>query len=201
MGSYLCGTFVSFVIKAFQIGSLMVLRDRPIDLERQGQRGPAILNRYKRFSALPDSFKKGSQLSLQRLAGVDCRLLDVDAGDRPGAGGRAFASHQRHSRGLIHLNRDYILPGIVDRDVLMRLKKTQFADALRADPAGGEISHTSRLKLQSHIRDIHARTEHGQSHRTDLPHLRLYKREHDVEVMDHQIKDHVDIQRSRREDA
>src|SRR5262249_8465343 len=131
-----------------------------VDLQSQGQRGAPIFNGYNRFAAGPHCLKKGSQLCLQRLTRLDRRLLNADPRDRTGAWRKALSPHQRPRRSLIHANSDYILPCIVDGNVLVRLKEPQLADTLRAYPAGGEVGHASRLELQTNVGNIHSWTEH-----------------------------------------
>src|SRR5215472_2303908 len=143
-----------------QIGPLMMLRDRPVDLQCQGQRGAPIFNGYNRFATGLHRLKKGSQLCLQGFSWLDRWLLNVDPRHRTRAWRNAFSPHQRQRRSLVHADGDYILPRVVDRDVLVWLEEAQFTNALRAYPAGGEVGHATRLELQTNVGNIHTWTEH-----------------------------------------
>ena len=96
---------------------------------------------------------------------------------------------------------EHFLASIVDRDVLLRLKETQLAHALGGDAAGREVGHASGFEFQPHIGDVNLAGKNGQTDGANLFHRRIGKREHDVEVVDHQVEHNIDIERARRENA
>src|ERR1700674_4642854 len=54
-------------------------------------------------------------------------------------------------------------------------------------------------EVQSGVSDVHFVRKHGDSHRLHFRNRLLYDGEQDVEVVDHQVVDHVDIEAARRE--
>src|SRR6266702_258205 len=83
----------------------------------------------------------------------------------------------------------------------MRLKEPHLADSLRAHPAGSEVRDTSVLKLQPNVRNVHLPRQHRQAHGAHLAHRLANQLHHNVQIVDHQIQHHVDVQRSRRKHA
>src|SRR2546430_16672495 len=55
---------------------------------------------------------------------------------------------------IVHTEHKHILTGIVDRNVLLRLEKSQLAHALGKNPAGGEIGHTARIEFHTDVRNV-----------------------------------------------
>src|SRR6266568_7164799 len=94
-----------------------------------------------------------------------------------------------------------ILPAVVERNVLPRLKEAQLSDSLGRHSAGSEIGYATGVEFHANVRDIHFAGEDGQADGTNLLHRRVHKCTHYVEIMNHEIEDHVDVQRSWREDA
>ena len=56
-----------------------------------------------------------------------------------------------------------VLAGVVDGDVLVRLKEAELAYLLRADAAGGEVGDAARGELDADVGDINFRSEDGQA--------------------------------------
>ena len=95
----------------------------------------------------------------------------------------------------------HILPSVVERNVLLWLKEPQLAHPLGRNPAGGEIRHTSRCELQTHIGNIHLGRKNRQTHGANFRDRRIHKRQHDIEIVNHQVEDNVHVQRTRSKHA
>jgi len=94
-----------------------------------------------------------------------------------------------------------ILPGVVDGDILAGLEEAQFADTLGGDARGGEVGHAAGFELDADVRDVYLGGQDGQADGADFAYRRIGEGEHDVQVVDHEVEDHVDVQRARGEDG
>jgi hypothetical protein len=74
------------------------------------------------------------------------------------------------------------------------LEEARLADAIPADPARRHVRNAPRCEPQPRIRDVHARREHVDADRFDRGDLRPDHRQQDIEVVNHQIEDHVDVE-------
>lgn len=83
----------------------------------------------------------------------------------------------------------------------MGLEEAQLADALRADAAGSEVGNTAGLKFNANVGDIHLAGEDGQADGVERAHRGTNQREHDVEVVNHEVENDVDVERARAENA
>ena len=82
----------------------------------------------------------------------------------------------------------------------MGLKEAQLADPFGRDPASGEIRHASRFEGKTNVGNIYLVGEDGQSNGSNLRYRRIRKGQHNVEVVNHQVEDHIHIQ-ARGENA
>src|SRR5712664_3013675 len=81
----------------------------------------------------------------------------------------------------------------------MLLEKPHVAHTLRGNPAGRDIRDRAPHKLQPCMRDIHFV---GKDRNSDCFHFRnrlSHQRQQDVQVVNHQVVDHVHIEAARRE--
>src|SRR2546425_11061039 len=76
---------------------------------------------------------------------------------------------------IVHTEHEHILTGIVDRNVLLRLEKSQLAHALGGNPAGGEVGDTARLEFHADVRDIGFFRQDRQTYRPDFFDRRAYE--------------------------
>src|SRR5580698_2841122 len=83
----------------------------------------------------------------------------------------------------------------------MGLEEAEFADALGADAAGGEVGDAAVLELYPDICDVDLVGEHGETDCADFAHWRGDEAQDDVEVVDHQVEDDVYIERAGGKDA
>jgi len=83
----------------------------------------------------------------------------------------------------------------------MRLEEAQLADALRADAAGGEVGNAAGFELDADVGDVHLGRENRQAYGVKAANGRFHEAEDDIEVVDHEIKNDVDIKGARGEDA
>src|SRR6186713_18362 len=81
----------------------------------------------------------------------------------------------------------------------MGLKKTKLAGFLVAYPTGRQICHTPILELDTNVGDVGPARKDRNPDGAHLCDGRSNQVQHDIEIMDHQIKDDVDIQTPRSE--
>src|SRR5467141_857937 len=147
------------------------------------QGGAASLTVDARLAAVTHRFHKGFQFSAQRLDRWRGQLLI-----------REFRLWGRFFRG----DAQGVAPGVIERNVLVLLEKAHLAHALGRYAARGHIGHRASLKFQASVRDIDFVRQHRDSDRLHFRDRLLYQGEQDVEVVDHQVVDHVDIEAARR---
>ena len=100
--------------------------------------------------------------------------------------------------GPLHANPQRIAPRIIQRNILVLLEKSHLPHALRGNSARRHIGHRAARKFQPRVRDIHFVRQHRNSHRFHFRHRLLHQRQQDVQVVDHQVVNHVHIQAARR---
>ena len=100
----------------------------------------------------------------------------------------------------VDVDREQLLAGVVQGEVLGGLKEAEFADGLGGDAAGGQIGDGAGGEFEAYVGDVHLATEDGQTDGADLAHGRTGQSEQDVEVVDHEVQDDVDVERARGED-
>src|SRR2546425_13123238 len=69
---------------------------------------------------------------------------------------------------IVHTEHKHILTGIVDRNVLLRLEKSQLAHALSRNPAGGEVGHAARIEFHPDVRYVSFSREDWQTYAGDF---------------------------------
>lgn len=83
----------------------------------------------------------------------------------------------------------------------MRLKKSQLAYALGRNATRSEVGNASGVELEADIGDVHLVGEHRQANGANFFYRRVHDREHNIDVVDHQVEDNVDVERARGEDT
>src|SRR5205814_251310 len=73
--------------------------------------------------------------------------------------------------------------------------------AVAADAAGREIREAAVLEPDSHVGDVHAARQDWHADGVDRLHIRIDQRQHDVEIVNHQVEHDVDVQAPLGEDA
>lgn len=176
-----------------------------LDVEGQGQGCACLLAGNERRGACPNGLEEGEKLETKRFARGDGRLVKAEGGatrcQRRGCRDELWVLELRGCGAGVDADDQQVLPGIVDRDVLMRLKETKLADAFGRDAAGGEVGDATGVELDTNVRDINLGGEDGKADGADLADGRLGKLKDDVEVVDHEIEDDVDVQSARAEDG
>ena len=102
---------------------------------------------------------------------------------------------------VIEADDKHILAGVVDGDVLAGLEKAQLADALGGDAGGGEVSYAAGVELDADVGDVNFWADDGQADGAHLAHRRIGEGEDDVQIVDHQVKDDIDIEGAGGEDG
>src|SRR5439155_4958788 len=66
--------------------------------------------------------------------------------------------------------------------------------AIAADAAGGQVRDAAVREPHARVRDVDASRQHRDADRLDGLDVGVHNRQHDVEVVDHQIEDDVDVE-------
>src|SRR5207249_4350235 len=69
---------------------------------------------------------------------------------------------------------------------------------LETHPAGRKIGHAAIFKFDAGIGDIGLLRQHGNSDSTNLSDGNRNKTQHNIDIVDHEIEDHVHVQAARR---
>lgn len=80
----------------------------------------------------------------------------------------------------------------------MRLEEPQLSRFLETDTAGREIRYTSVFKLDPGVRDVGLLREHRNPDRSNFPNRCRHQAQNDVNVVNHEIENHVDVETARR---
>src|ERR1700745_685108 len=100
-----------------------MLNNRRVDLQRQSQCCTTFFERNLRSPSSAHCIEKRLDLGPQRLPPLDFWLLDSDTWSRAEGCWRHLTSQQGGRGVLVDANADYVLPPVIDRDVLVRVKK------------------------------------------------------------------------------
>src|SRR6185295_12969878 len=87
-----------------------------------------------------------------------------------------------------------LLRRVVDRQIRFGLKEPDLPDAVAGDAARGQVGDAAVRKPQPRVGDVDASGEHGYADGFDGVDVGLDDRQHDVEVVDHEIEDDVDVE-------
>ncbi len=82
---------------------------------------------------------------------------------------------------------------VVDGDISVGLEKAHLAFALDRYAAGGDIGDATVLKGNARIGDVRHFGQHRHPHRFDPQNRRAHQADNDIDVVNHQIQDHIDI--------
>lgn len=155
-----------------------------------------------------DTFDEMLQFELERFVFVDGHGLAHDfASGKFADDGGVFADAELggenffdERRFFLAIARDAVeksfLHAVIERDVAGIGRAAEHADlahAFGADAADGEIRDAAVGETQAGIGDILALAQHGNAHALDADDGRFDEREHDVEVVNHQIQHDADV--------
>jgi hypothetical protein len=183
--------------EAVELGPACVLGDSGVDVQRQRKSCAALLARDARRIACAYAFQERFDLQVQRLAGGYGGLGECQAAENAG---RIWRSSVMSGLRL-DVDKEQILPRVVDGDVLMRLEEAKLADALGTDAAGGEVGDAAGGKFDADVGDIHLARQDGQADGLQGANRRPDKTKDDVEIMHHEVENDVDIEGAWRENA
>ena len=120
------------------------------------------------------------QLALERLFIRDVELATIDGRHAAVAPDQPPAFH--------------LLCRVVHGQVGIALEDSDFAHAILADAARSDVGNAPRRELQPRVGDIRFLRQHRDADGLDGDHLGWHDRQHDIEVMNHQIEDDVDVE-------
>src|SRR6267378_7909838 len=137
-----------------------------------------------RLRARAYRFYKGFQLRMQRLNRWRRELFVPELGLRS----RLFRDDTQS-----------VATRVIERNVLVLLKKAHLAHALGGNAACGYIRHRASREFQARVGDIHFVREHRNSDRLYLRNRLFHEREQDVQIVNHQVVNYVHVEAARRE--
>ncbi len=126
------------------------------DVEGEGQGGAAVFPGDDGAAATDDGVEECLDLETERLTRGDGWPGELEAGrlGKADAVGRQGCCLPWTSRVGRRFDDHNFLAGVVDRDVLVWLKKAEFADAFGADAAGGEVGDAPGFELHANVSDV-----------------------------------------------
>ena len=137
--------------------------------------------------------QKSFQLSLERLFRDDRRFGNFDL--------RIHGSLAVFFPRVAHTENENILAAVIQGHILPGLEESHFSHPFGGYPARREIGHAPRLELHAHVGNVGFAGEDWKTYRANFFYRRPDDREHDVKIMNHEIKNDVDIERARGKDA
>src|SRR5262245_64276871 len=159
------------------------------NLYGQGQRaaafGPVDFGRGSRLNGGDEGFDFGQQ----RLAFFDSQTFRRDFGQS--AGGLRRDQFERHQ----------LLFGVIERIIFVRLKDAQLAQPFAGDAAGGDVGDATVGEFEPGVGQVDLRRQYRDADRLDFDDVAPDQAGDDVQLVNHQIHHHVDVERSRRKDA
>src|SRR6266568_8399379 len=81
----------------------------------------------------------------------------------------------------------------------MGLEKTKFSRFFQTDAACGKVSHTSIFEFHTGICNVGLLGEHWNTDRSDFTYRRRHEAQNDIDIVNHQVKNNIDIQAPWRE--
>ena len=163
-----------------------MLRYCPINLQGQLERGSSVLSGNYGLLSISDTVKKRLDFKAQWFSLSDLWFPYTET-----CRNRFHGWSCGRSGG--NVDDQKILPRVVDRDILVRLKEAQLTNPFCAYPAGREVSDAARFEFNPDIRDVNFRRKDGQSYCMHMVDGGLSYGEDYVEIVNHQVKDDVDI--------
>src|SRR5580704_4224735 len=140
----------------------------------------------QRRAAGADALKESTQFGVQWLFWRSGHLLE---------------SNLRLRTARFHAHTQHILPRKIKRDILVLLKEPHFADALGRDAAGSKIRDRPIFKFDARVGDVHFVSHYRYSHSFQIDNRRVYERQNDVQIVDHHVVNHVNVQAARCENS
>src|SRR5579885_388198 len=142
-----------------------------------------------RVSAFARGFEEEFDLGAQRLNVNDVEIPDLHAGPRTRRARRREPDDRCASR------------SVVNGAVVLRLEEAHLANLLRADARGRDVRDRAGRKFDARVRGVHAVRQDWQADGANVRHLGLAADEPEdyVEVVDHQVEHHVNVERARGE--
>src|SRR4051812_9175742 len=84
----------------------------------------------------------------------------------------------------------------INPDISIFLEETDLAHFFHGDAAGGKISHTANVEFDPDVRYIRCVGHDGHATRGNMFHFTFHKAENNINIVDHQVKDHADFRSS-----
>ena len=101
----------------------------------------------------------------------------------------------------LHAHAQHVLAGEIERDVFVLLKEAHLADALGGNAAGGDVGDRSGGELDARLRDVHFIGDHRNADGFQVGDRRIDQREQDIQIVNHHVVDHIDVEAARRKNA
>jgi dienelactone hydrolase len=151
------------------------------DVQSGVQRAQSVFAGNARRAPRGNTFQEIFHFELQRFGLFYRKILKADL----------LRRRYRERRGLLAL--------IVKRNVLAGLEQPQLPHPLRRDAAGGQVGDAAVGERQPYVGNVYFVGKDADARRANLGRRCSYHREHDVQVVDHQVQHHVHVQAARAE--
>jgi len=140
---------------------------------------------YRRLTRLY-RFHKGFEFGAERLGFRRGQFFKGKLGLRAGA---------------FDTDSERVAARVVQRNIFVLLEEAHFADAFGGDAAGGDVGDGAAGEFQASVGDVDFIGEHRDAHGFHFGDGLLDDGEQNVQIVDHQIKDNVNIEAARGENA
>src|SRR6516225_7633236 len=151
------------------------------DAHSRLQRHEAGLPGNDRRASAADAIEKGIDLGLKSVARLETLLLDGHRERARPIGGRALADH----------GQDFLLQ--VERQISIVFEDPQLALRLDAHTRGGGVGDAAVRETDARVGDVDALGEPRRTNGIDRLDRGAYDGLHDVDVVNHQIEDHIHV--------
>src|SRR5258706_11236664 len=91
--------------------------------------------------------------------------------------------------------------GVIDDDVIAGLEETHLANLFGADPGSSDVGHRAGRKLQPRVRGVDTISDNGNPNRVQTDDLDVFADQplNYIKIVNHQVQDHIDVQRTSSE--
>src|SRR5579862_3153951 len=162
-----------------QLDAPAMLQDACHYLVGKGQRTPACRAVDNRRASRSNRLQKRPQFSTKGLFLLGRKGRKIELGLRARFG-NSYAER--------------ILACEIDGNIFVLLKKTHFAHPLGGNPAGRDVGDRAGFEIQARVGDVDFIGQDGNSDGLDVHHWRIHQREQNIQVMNHNIIYHINIE-------
>src|SRR5207245_8226664 len=94
-----------------------------------------------------------------------------------------------------------VIRSVVNHNIIAWLKEAHLANLFGAHARSRDVCHRARSKFESRVRSIYLVSQNWNADGMQRSHLDIFSDQplHDVQIVNHQVQDHIYVQRARSE--